>query len=418
MPSGLPPPPTLIFSTRASASLSKPVAMLLQRLAALVDGDRLGQRHVAALEPTDDLLELLERFLEGHRPRREFGSCSAIRRSLIASSRPVISDRATCSGAGTSSARRGQIIAALEQADDPAAAMAVGRVASARPVTQAKSSSLQVQPGERIAPMGVEAGGDDDQVGREGVIAGSKRSAKARSMNSAPPSPAASGALKMLPTPVSDDRAGAGIERHLMGRAVEDRSGRPRRSPGCRCRDGRRSRRWRPAPAPCARWAWRAAITALLNRQKPMAWSPLGVVAGRPDGAEGVGHLAAHHRVHRKARGAGGVAQRPRSSAAEIHVSASSCDLAGLRHRGAHRGDVGLVVGGRQHRIVDRLGRLPLQRQELLFRKGGVDRPQAIGSLRMSLGYQMFEKDAVGNEERGHWRNPIGPRAAVSPGCG
>ena len=42
------------------------------------------------------------------------------------------------------------------------------------------------------------------------------------SRNSALPSPARSGALKMLPTPVSCTDAGAGIERHLVGRAVEE----------------------------------------------------------------------------------------------------------------------------------------------------------------------------------------------------
>ena len=36
-------------------------------LAALVEPDRLVERHLAALEPAHDVLERLERLLEGHR---------------------------------------------------------------------------------------------------------------------------------------------------------------------------------------------------------------------------------------------------------------------------------------------------------------------------------------------------------------
>src|SRR5829696_8019020 len=45
-------------------ALEERLAMLLQRLAALVDGDRFLERDLAALEALDDLLEFLERLLE------------------------------------------------------------------------------------------------------------------------------------------------------------------------------------------------------------------------------------------------------------------------------------------------------------------------------------------------------------------
>src|SRR5215470_16371902 len=41
------------------------LATALERLAALVDGNRLLERHLALLEPLDDRLELLDRLLEG-----------------------------------------------------------------------------------------------------------------------------------------------------------------------------------------------------------------------------------------------------------------------------------------------------------------------------------------------------------------
>ncbi len=40
--------------------------MLLQRLAALINPDRLVERHIATLEILNDLLQRLERLLEAH----------------------------------------------------------------------------------------------------------------------------------------------------------------------------------------------------------------------------------------------------------------------------------------------------------------------------------------------------------------
>ena len=47
--------------------LQQPRAMRLQRLAALVDADRLVERHLAALQIFDDLLQRLQRLLEAQR---------------------------------------------------------------------------------------------------------------------------------------------------------------------------------------------------------------------------------------------------------------------------------------------------------------------------------------------------------------
>ena len=103
MPTGLPPAPSLIFSTRASACLEQRVAVLLQRLAALVDRDRLGERHVAALEPADDLLELLQRLLEGQLFDAAAVSASAMR--LRSSDRRAHAFISAATWAATESAR-------------------------------------------------------------------------------------------------------------------------------------------------------------------------------------------------------------------------------------------------------------------------------------------------------------------------
>ena len=65
LPFGLPSGPKVIFSMRSSALFKQRLAMFLQLLAALVDGDRLLERHGALFELIDDRFELGERLFEG-----------------------------------------------------------------------------------------------------------------------------------------------------------------------------------------------------------------------------------------------------------------------------------------------------------------------------------------------------------------
>ena len=103
--------------------------------------------------------------------------------------------------------------------------------------------------------------------------------------------------------------AGAGIERHLVRRAVEHATDRPRRCPACRCRDARPSRRWRRARRRAAVCAWRAAIAALLNRQKPIA---VVFSAWWPGGRAATKTLSARAGKHVVDRGIGGADRRQR----------------------------------------------------------------------------------------------------------
>ena len=69
--------------------------------------------------------------------------------------------------------------------------------------------------------MGVEPGRDEEEVGRE--IVERRQDARLVSVTQLiAPVPGLSGALQILPTPVSLARSGSRIERHLMGRAVEE----------------------------------------------------------------------------------------------------------------------------------------------------------------------------------------------------
>ena len=69
--------------------------------------------------------------------------------------------------------------------------------------------------------MRVEAGRDDHEVGPEALAAAAGSRFRIASRNWSPPSPGRSGALTMvLCSPRSVQRAGAGIERHLVRRAV------------------------------------------------------------------------------------------------------------------------------------------------------------------------------------------------------
>ena len=85
--------------------------MRLQRLAALVDRDRFLERDLAALEPLDDLLELLERLFERQvcdlrRGRRALSGIGCHRRGLEPRRGGGKPQRHAPGGAATGPARR------------------------------------------------------------------------------------------------------------------------------------------------------------------------------------------------------------------------------------------------------------------------------------------------------------------------
>ena len=163
------------------------------------------------------------------------------------------------------------------------------------------------------------------------------------SMNSTPPAPGGSGALKMLPTPVSRRVAGAGIERHLVGRAVED--GRIVPDDGL----GAVAVMHVPVDDRHALGAVRGLGVARRDHRvgeqaEAHGAVGFGMMAGRPDRAEGVRRLARRTPRRRQASPRRPHSPPPRSSAAKSRCRrrAGRCprpaSRRGRRRRSAGRG--------------------------------------------------------------------------------
>ena len=150
----------------------------------------------------------------------------------------------------------------------------VAASSASRSVDPAEILRLQFQAGQRIGAVRVEAGGDHAcSSGRNRSIAGSTISSIGVAELVRRRRTAGSGALQILPTPRSVARAGAGIERHLVGRGVEDLrvvlEDVLRAVAVMHVEIDDRDALQRRAPRAHAR----APIATLLNRQKPIAMS-------------------------------------------------------------------------------------------------------------------------------------------------
>src|SRR5215472_7324537 len=158
------------------------LAAALEDLAALVDRDRFLERDLALLEPPDDRLQLLDRLLEGKLADVcvvGFGH-AADPGARDSAPRLTLSSFSRSSSAQSSSAHQGddvgadrlgealKVVAAFEHRDDAAVAVFVGDLHElAR--HPGEVGLQQVEVGERVARVGVEAGGDDDKVRLEAL---------------------------------------------------------------------------------------------------------------------------------------------------------------------------------------------------------------------------------------------------------
>ena len=247
--------------------------------------------------------------------------------------------------------------------------------------------------------MRVEAGGDEDQVRRE--IVERRQDARLRRPRGKCRCRhrGASGALTMLPAPVSSLRAGAGIERHLVGRAVEHA---------------------RIVPEDVLRAV--AVVHVPVDDGDALGAMRLLRMAG---GDGDVVEQAEAHGRRFSAWWPGGrdatktLSARPENTsstaalAAPIAVSAA-CQLfgltdgvgidaldAGLGDRGAHLVDEGLRVGIDNRGRVAFGGEHAVERGELLVVQHALDGPQAVGPLRMAWRRDVLQID----------------RMRIEPGC-
>ena len=138
----------------------------------------------------------------------------------------------------------------------------------------------------------------------------------------------------------------------------------------------------------------------------------LGMVAGRPHGAEGVGGLPGHHPVDRRHGGADAAqhrlvgARRHHGVGVDLHEALAR---SGVRD-GAH---VRLGMGEQQAGGV-RLRRLhPPQRRKTLLRDRLLDRADAVGPFRMAGGRLVLENGGV-MQVQGCHASTSGPCRALS----
>ena len=178
-----------------------------------------------------------------------------------------------------------ELVAALEEQHGPPGR---GHVPGDHGGQRGEVAGGEGQLGQRVGPVGVEAGRDQHPARRERLTTGAATSSRARRITS-PVAPAGSGTLTVSPggrRPTDlGGPPGARVAAATGGSRRTGRSGRPRTAPGSRCRGGRPSPRSAPArPRPPGR---PAATATLLRRQKPMARSASAWWPGRPGGHEG-----------------------------------------------------------------------------------------------------------------------------------
>ena len=247
--------------------------------------------------------------------------------------------------------------------------------------------------------MRVEAGGDDDQVRREIV--------------DAPAGCATVKASRKMSLPVRgrqrrvDDvadaglvlGAGAGIERHLVGRAVEHARIVPE--------DVLRAVAVVHVPVDDgdALGAMRLLRMAggdggVVEQAEAHGRRLLGMVAGRARRHEDVVGAAGEHVVDGGVGGADGGQRRLPAFRAHHGVGIDALD-AGLGDRGAHLVDEGLRVGIDNRGRVAFRGEHAVERGELLVVQHALDGPQAVGPLRMAWRRDVLQID----------------RMRIEPGC-
>ena len=249
--------------------------------------------------------------------------------------------------------------------------------------------------------------------GRNSRSRGRIRSSKA-ARNASPPSPGRSGALTtVLCVAGLDDGAGAGKQRHLVGRAIHHRFVGPenllRAVAVMHVEIDDRGARDAVLLLRVARRDGGVVEQAKAHRPRG-----LGVMAGRARGDEGVGRLFGQHlvdgedgaadRAQRRLERAG----RHRGVGVEPHhafLGRGVADLDDVVHRMAQRDDLEV----RHRRLLAR------QRLELFRLQRLLDGAQPVGPLGMAGRRQMFKASGVADQESGHRTNVGWRRAPAKP---
>ena len=400
------------------------LAAALERFAALVDGDGSFERHFAFFQPLDDQFQFIDRALERHLfdiaglfyvilrhgclylGFRLRGSERKVNAQLAAHQRGDVS--------GDRIAKRLQVVTAFQHRHDAAFAEAIGNVHQLlrRP---GEVLFFQIDVGERVAVVGVETGGDDDEFGT--IVIKPRQDAAFEGL--AKDFAAVAGAQRGI-----DDGVvvagfafgpGAGKQRHLVCRAIHHRFVRPENF-------------LRTVAVVHVEIDDRGARNAVfllrvarrdggVVEQAEAHWPRgLGVVAGWPRGDEGIGGLLRHHLIDRKHA----AANRPQSSleGARRHrgvgvdmnqpfLGRGVADFLDVVHRVTQGDD--LERRQRRAHAIERLEFFRLQRT--------LNGAQPVGPLGMTGGRQVIETSRVSDEESGHWCNVGRLERRRNPSC-
>ena len=128
---------------------------------------------------------------------------------------------------------------------------------------------------------------------------------------------------------------------------------------------------------------------------------PLGMMPGRPDGAEGIIGGAGHYRVHGVDRGAGGAKGRVVALGAHGGIGIEP-DETLLRARGADRLHIALRVDALDHGEIGEWLLISFKRVERRRGESVSDGAQAIRPLRMALAHIVKQAVWMGEKERWH----------------
>ena len=289
-----------------------------------------------------------------------------------------------------------QVVAALEDADDPASAVLLGEFHQFER-SPGEVARLEAQFAERVAIMGVEAGRDEDEVGGEcvdgwehplgegGAIGGTVGAGRQRNVENV----ACAG---------FGGCAGAGVERPLVSGGVEDGRVVPKGGLGAVAvmdvpiDDGDTLRAVR---------ALRVAGGDGDGGEEAETHRPvgLGVVAGRADRAEGVGDHARHHRVDGEAGGADRVEGGFEALGREEGVDLDRHQTLGRRRLGEPL-DVALGMDEPDLPYRGARGGPADEAGEGGGGQRGLDGDEAGGPLGVAGGDQVFAEDWMVHEQR------------------
>ena len=255
--------------------------------------------------------------------------------------------------------------------------------------------------------MRVEPGRDDDEVGPEALEPRQDRGLERLAEDVA----AVAGPQRRIDDGVAvaalGDGAGAGIERHLVGRAVHHRAVAPEdvlravavMDVPVDDRDALGAMRLLRVPG---------GDRGIVEEAEPHGAGALGVMAGRAHRREGVPGPPRHHLVDGLHGGADAAQHRLQGARRHGRVGVDRDHAVARRHLldrlhvGGRMGELGHRRGAERRRLADEPG-------ETLVLERPIDRPDAVGALGMAGRRLVVERGGMAQEKRRHaWASALG----------